>query len=126
MLYEYLIDNYNPGEPIFLQDIVIEGMSDANVRQTIKKLTDMGELIRYEQGIYYLPKSSRLKGTTSLAPDTVARYKYISRLGRIMGYYAGHTLANKMGISAQVPLKEEITSNNMAAFVREVSLGDRV
>lgn len=126
MLYEYLIDNYNPGEPIFLQDIVIEGMSDANVRQTIKKLTDMGELIRYEQGIYYLPKSSRLKGTTSLAPDTVARYKYISRLGRIMGYYAGHTLANKMGISAQVPLKEEITSNNMAAIVREVSLGDRV
>ena len=61
-----------------------------------------------------------------LAPDTVARYKYISRMGRIMGYYAGHTLANKLGISMQVPVKEEITSNNMAAIVREVSVGDRV
>ena len=47
-------------------------------------------------------------------------------MGRIMGYYAGHTLANKMGISVQVPVKEEITSNNMAAIVREVSVGNRV
>ena len=47
------------------------------------------------------------------------------RMGRIMGYYAGHTLANKLGISMQVPVKEEITSNNMAAIVREVSVGDR-
>lgn len=47
-------------------------------------------------------------------------------MGRIMGYYAGHTLANKLGISMQVPVKEEITSNNMAAIVREVSVGDRV
>ena len=43
-----------------------------------------------------------------------------------MGYYAGYTLANKMGISVQVPFKEEITSNNIAAIVREVSIGNRV
>lgn len=47
---------------------------------------------------------SRLEGAVALAPDVVARYKYISRMGRIMGYYAGHILANKMG-AAQVPLK---------------------
>lgn len=126
MLSEYIKENYEPGEPIFLQDIKIDGMSDANIRQKIKKLTEEGEVIRYEQGIYYIPKMSRLKGTLTLAPDIVARYKYISRMGRIMGYYAGHTLANKMGISMQVPLKEEITTNNMAAIVREVYVGNRV
>lgn len=126
MLSEYIKENYKPGEPIFLQDIKIDGMSDANIRQKIKKMTEEGEVIRYEQGIYYIPKISRLKGTSTLAPDIVARYKYISRMGRIMGYYAGHTLANKMGISTQVPLKEEITSNNMAAIVREVYVGNRV
>lgn len=126
MLYEYLRDIYNPGEPIFLQDIKIGGMSDANVRKNMKKLTDIGKVIRYEQGVYYIPKISKLNGGASLAPDIVARYKYISRLGRIMGYYAGHTLANKIGISSQVPLKEEITSNNMAAIVREVSVGNRL
>jgi len=126
MLFEYIKENYEPGEPIFLQDIKIDGMSDASIRQRIKKLTETGEVIRYEQGIYYIPKMSRLKGTVTLAPDIVARYKYISRMGRIMGYYAGRTLANKMGISTQVPVKEEITSNNMAAIVREVSVGNRV
>lgn len=126
MLSEYIKENYEPGEPIFLQDIKIDGMSDANIRQKIKKLTEEGKVIRYEQGIYYIPKMSRLKGTLTLAPDIVARYKYISRMGRIMGYYAGHTLANKMGISMQVPLKEEITTNNMAAIVREVYVGNRV
>lgn len=126
MLFEYIKENYEPGEPIFLQDIKIDGMSDANIRQRIKKLTEAGEVVRYEQGVYYIPKKSKLKGTATLAPDIVARYKYISRMGRIMGYYAGHTLANKMGISTQVPVKEEITSNNMAAVVREVSVGNRV
>lgn len=126
MLFEYIKENYEPGEPIFLQDIKIDGMSDTNIRQRLKKLTEAGEVLRYEQGVYYIPKKSRLKGTAALAPDIVARYKYISRLGRIMGYYAGHTLANKMGISTQVPVKEEITSNNMAAIVREVSVGNRV
>lgn len=126
MLSEYIKENYKPGEPIFLQDIKIDGLSDASIRQRIKKLTEAGEVIRYEQGVYYIPKMSRLKGTTTLAPDIVARYKYISRMGRIMGYYAGHTLANKMGISLQVPVKEEITSNNMAAIVREVSVGNRM
>lgn len=126
MLSEYIKENYRPGEPIFLQDIKIEGMSDASIRQKIKKLTEAGEVLRYEQGVYYMPKITRLKGTAVLAPDIVARYKYISRMGRIMGYYAGHTLANKMGISVQVPIKEEIVSNNMAAIVREVSVGNRV
>lgn len=126
MLSEYIKEHYEPGEPIFLHDIKIDGVSDANIRQRIGRLTAAGELIRYEQGVYYMPKRSRLKGTAVLAPDTVARYKYISRMGRIMGYYAGHTLANKLGISMQVPVKEEITSNNMAAIVREVSVGDRV
>ena len=126
MLSEYIKEHYEPGGPIFLHDIKIDGVSDANIRQRIGRLTAAGELIRYEQGVYYMPKRSRLKGTAVLAPDTVARYKYISRMGRIMGYYAGHTLANKLGISMQVPVKEEITSNNMAAIVREVSVGDRV
>ncbi len=126
MLSEYIKEHYEPGEPIFLHDIKIDGVSDANIRQRIGRLTAAGELIRYEQGVYYMPKRSRLKGMAVLAPDTVARYKYISRMGRIMGYYAGHTLANKLGISMQVPVKEEITSNNMAAIVREVSVGDRV
>lgn len=123
MLYEYLVNHYKEGEPIFLTDIVIPGISEENIRQKLKILTDSGRICRFEQGVYYIPKQSRLKGTVSLSPELVAYSKYIERAGRIMGYYSGYTLANRMGISTQVPLVEEIVSNNMAAIVREVKVG---
>ena len=57
--------------------------------------------------------------------DTVARYKYVSRGGKVDGFYSGNTFANQLGISMQVPNKVEIVSNNMAAKVREVPIGKR-
>ena len=55
-LYEYLIKNYKLNEPIFLADIQIEGVSHANLRQKIKKLTDAGKIKRFDNGVYFLPK----------------------------------------------------------------------
>lgn len=55
-LYEYLLKNYKPNEPIFLADLQIEGMSRANLRQQIKKLTDAGKVKRFDSGVYFLPK----------------------------------------------------------------------
>ena len=43
----------------------------------------------------------------------------------MIGYYTGNTLANHLGISEHVPVKEEIVSNNMSAIVREVQVGKR-
>ena len=40
MLYEYLKENYIPGEPIFTGDIDIPGMTEENLRYHLKKLTD--------------------------------------------------------------------------------------
>ena len=52
----------------------------------------------------------------------VALYKYVSRGGKVDGFYSGNTFANQLGISTQVPNKVEIVSNNMAAKVREVPI----
>lgn len=41
MLYEYLIENYEPGEPIFSGDIEIPGMSEENLRYHLKNLRMM-------------------------------------------------------------------------------------
>ena len=125
MLFEFLLNNYNAGEPIFLSDIKIHGMSEVNLRQQFKVLTDSGKLIRYEHGIYYIPKKTRLNGADGPAADTVAYYKYISRGNGVEGYYSGHTFANQIGLSAQVPRKVEIVSNNIAAKRREVAIGKR-
>lgn len=125
MLYEFLLNNYRAGEPIFISDIQINGISEVNLRQQFKVLTDSGKLVRYENGIYYIPKTSRLKGNGGPSADTVAYYKYISRGSRVEGYYSGHTFANQLGLSVQVPQRVEIVSNNIAAKRREVSIGKR-
>ena len=122
---DYLLENYEMGEPIFISDIVIDGMSEANLKQQLKRLTDNGQLNRYEKGIYYLPRESRLKSGFRLSADIVARYKYVARRGRVMVYYSGYTFANQLGISMQVPMKVEIVSNESAPIVRDVNLGNQ-
>lgn len=126
MLYKYLTDHYKAGEPIFSMDIEIRGMSEVNLRQQFKVLTDAGKLVRYENGIYYIPPKTRLKGAGAPSAGMVAYYKYISRGSGVNGYYSGHTFANQIGLSAQVPYKTEIVSNSIAAKRREISIGNSV
>lgn len=125
MLLDYLIENYEKGEPIFLTDIAIDGMSDENIRYHLKKLTDDGVICRFDSGIYYIPGINIFGEKSVLSAETVALHKYISRKGRRVGFYSGYTLANRLGLSTQVPLIEEITSNYAPALVREVSIGAR-
>lgn len=124
MLYEYLCSNYMPNEPIFVADVSLP-VSNVNLRQMFKTLCDAGKIKRFDTGVYYIPKKSRLKGGVPLGADTVARYKYIYRNGKVDGYYSGYTFANQLGVTAQVPYMLEIVSNNASARVREVNLQGR-
>lgn len=125
MLYEYLKENYEPGEPIFSGDIEIPGLSEENLRYHLKKLTDDGIISRFEAGVYYFPKKDILGERMSLSAETVATHKYIKRRGKRVGYYSGFTLANRMGLSTQVPFTVEITSNYAPAQVRELTIKNR-
>ncbi len=125
MLYNYLKENYDDAEPIFYNDIQLEGVSKPALSRMLKSLCDEGKIMKYGTGIYYFPKKTRLSSTVGPNADIVARYKYIERHGKVDGYYTGNTLANKMGLTTQVPMKIEIVSNNMAAKVREVEIGTR-
>lgn len=125
MLYEYLKENYEPGEPIFSGDIEIPGLSEENLRYHLKKLTDDGIISRFEAGVYYFPKMDILGEKMNLSVETVAIHKYIQRRGKRVGYYSGYTLANRMGLSTQVPFTIEITSNYAPAQVRELTIKNR-
>ena len=126
MLYQYLVEKYKPNEPIFVSDINLP-ISDGNLRQMFKNLCDDGLVNRFDTGVYYIPKESRLKGGVPLGADTVAKAKYISRNGNIDGYYAGYTFANQLGLTVQVPYVTEIVSNNASARVREINMkGKRI
>ena len=122
MLYDYLVENYEPNEPIFLIDIDLPNINNNHLRQLFKSLCDSDKIKRYDTGIYYIPTTSRLKGECSLPPEVVARYKYITRNGNIAGYYSGYTFANQLGITTQVPYALEIVSNNSGGKYREITL----
>ena len=124
MLYEYLLANYKANEPIFVSDIDLP-VSDVNLRQMFKTICDAGKIKRFDTGIYYIPKTSILKGGVPLAADEVAVAKYIIRKGKVDGFYSGYTFATQLGISTQVPYIKEIVSNNASTRVKEVNVRNK-
>ena len=79
-------------------------------------------LKRFDNGVFYIPLQSRLKGGIPIAADTVAKYRYINRRGKIEGYYSGYTFANQVGINLQVPVTVEIVSSEASAKVRDIDI----
>ena len=75
MLKSYLMENFGYNEPIFLNDLTIEGLSDNAVRQSVKRLVANGFLERYDNGIYYIPKRGGLLGKSYLDPFLVIMRK---------------------------------------------------
>lgn len=100
-------------------------MTEENLRYHLKKLTDSGIICRFEPGVYYFPKTDIFGEQMTLSADTVAVHKYIMRRGKRVGYYSGHTLANHMGLSTQVPFTQEINSNFSPASVRKTAIKNR-
>lgn len=125
-LSEYIFENYKEYEPIFSTEICIAGVSNGNLRQQFRDLYNKGIINRFDDGIYYIPKKTKLKGGAKLPSEYVAKYKYISRNDVVFGYISGFSFANQIGILNQVPVKEEIVSNNMTAAIREVRLGNQI
>lgn len=122
LLYDYLMKNYNENEPIFVAEIQIEGMSDVNLRQQIKKLSDSGKIKRFDTGIYYIPKETVFRSGSQLSPYKVIEQKYLQNKNERCGYISGLMLANQMGLTTQVPMVYEVVTNKATKDYREVEL----
>ena len=77
MLKEYLEETYGCNEPIFISEIKLDNLNDNALRQYFKRMVKSGDLIRFDTGIYYLPKQSRLLKKSYLDPLKVVSRKYI-------------------------------------------------
>ena len=124
MLWEYLQENYKPGEPIVASDIGL-GMTENNRRRQFKYLFDCGKIRRAENGIYYIPKQGLLGDELPLSPDRIAECKYITRKDRVFGFYSGATFANMLGITTQNPYTREIVSNEIGNPIRKDTIAGR-
>ncbi len=125
MLKEYLEKNYGYNEPIFINEIRLDGINDNALRQYFKRMLKSGDLARFDTGIYYLPKASRLLNKSYLDPMKVIIRKYIQSTTEVYGYFAGATFANQIGLTTQMPATLEIITSKEATKGRNVSIGSQ-
>lgn len=125
MLKSYLLENYGYNEPIFLNDLKIEELSENAVRQSVKRLAANGFLERFDKGIYYIPKQDGLLGKSYLDPVLVIMRKYVRNEYETYGYVTGMTFANQIGLTTQMPAIIEIVTNREATNGRTVTVGNQ-
>jgi len=109
MLYEYIINNYEKDEPIFLSEL--PGNSKNYIRQEMKQLTDSGKLTRLYNGVYFLTYTTILGTKGKVSVDKFIKKKYLEDKSGVLGYITGIGLANMYGFTTQNPSCIEICSN---------------
>ena len=117
MVYDYIIQNYKNGEPIFLSEL--PGESRDYLRQEMKQLVDDGKLERLYNGVYYLSYMTILGTKGRVSIDQYIEKKYLNVSGRTSGYVTGLQLANKYGFTTQNPSCYEICSNEATTRQRK-------
>ena len=79
--------------------------------------------MRFDTGIYFLPRSSRLLKKAYLDPMKVIICKYIQSSNEIFGFFSGASFANQIGLTSQMPSVTEIITNKESTNGRTVALG---
>ena len=125
MLKEYFEKAYGYNEPIFISEIQLEGISDNALRQYFKRMVQSGDIIRFDTGVYYLPKASRILKKSYLDPMKVIIRKYIKNAGETYGYFSGATFANQIGLTTQMPTVLEIVTSRESTKGRIVTVGSQ-
>ena len=123
MLKEYLEKTYGRNEPIFINEIRLEGVKDNSLRQSFTRMVKAGELAHFDTGVYYLPNSSRLLKKSYLDPMKVIMRKYIKNSDETYGYFSGAAFANQLGLTSQMPAVLEIVSNRETTKGRILTVG---
>lgn len=121
LIYE-LQKTYGYDEPIMSNEIEFGNYSKPWIYKELNRLCKSGELVKYDRGVYYIPRTTRL-GKSVLNPQKVIEKKYLGSSSDICGYYAGLYLKNKIGITTQMPNVIEVYTNNESSKVRDVYVG---
>ena len=117
MVYDYIIENFKNGDPIFLSEL--PGESKDYLRQEMKKLVDEGKLERLYNGVYYLSYIKILGTKGKISIDKYIEKKYLKTDGKVSGYITGLQMANKYGFTTQNPACYEVCSNEASTKQRK-------
>ena len=120
MIYDYIVENYKNGDPIFLGELPYT--SKDYLRQEMKRLTDEGKLERVYNGVYCLSYSTILGTKGKMSIDRFVDKKYLNSSEKASGYITGLQLANRYGFTSQNPSCYEICSNEATTKQRKLNV----
>ncbi|MDO4962169.1 MAG: hypothetical protein Q4E57_10050 [Eubacteriales bacterium] len=123
MLYDYIVNNYEKDEPIFLAEL--PGESRGYVRQEMKRLADEGKVERLMGGVYYLSYVTILGTKGRVSVDKYIEKRFVNAGGKVSGYVTGIQLANLYGFTTQNPSYMEICSNEATTKQRKLEIDGR-
>lgn len=120
MTIDYINDNYQNGEPIFIDELPYR--SKGSLRQEMKKLVDKGQLVRVYNGVYYKPYNTVLGTIGKMSITSFLNKKFITYNNESTGFISGIGLYNKYGFTSQIPSVYEIVTNNTTTKQRKLNI----
>lgn len=120
--YNYLMDTYGKTNPFVIKEINYNEEPYDTIKKKIYKLEKENKIKKLYRGIFYIPEKGSLGDKVPSFSKVIER-KYLKQQNNDIGFIAGLTLENIIGISTQVSNVYEIVSNNESAIVREILLG---
>lgn len=109
MIYNYILKNFNYGDPIFLSEI--PSKSKSYLRLAVKKLVDKGLLERFYNGVYFLPYKTILGTKGKISFKKFLEKKFLFNNNETLGFIGGVRLANMYGFTTQNASGYDIYSN---------------
>lgn len=126
MFIENLERRFGANNPIFVEDILAaeSNKSRPTVYRMIQRAVEEGTLMRYDRGIYYIPKQMEF-GLAVPSVDRVVEKKYIGDNGEVYGIYGKLVMEVNFALSTQVPNTIEVITNKEKRDVREIEIRNR-
>ncbi len=116
-LIDKYVNKYDIGTPIYSKDICEYVLTlyytNVNViNEYINRYEEKhDDFIRYRKGIYYRAVKTPF-GFSKIDYNKLINDLYLCDIDQVYGYISGPTLANKIGLTTQMPKEEYIVTNN--------------
>ena len=126
MLSDRMNEQFPADRPIFTEEIInaFPEFSRAYVFRLIKKAEASRELVRFANGVYFIPRKTFF-GLSTITAESVIERRYLSWNDEKFGIYGGLKLLNLFSVTTQVPNVIEIVTNNETTRRREIMLDGR-
>lgn len=123
-LFEYLVDKFGYDEPIILDDLKkdIDFITYENLRKSMKRMTDAGLIVRYQPGLYFIPKPNSLIKSNSISLHKIIDRKYLTKKNGRVGYITGLAFANSLRLTTQNAVNIEVVTSETTSIKRNVDL----